>query len=246
MKKYLLIVIVILCMGGVGISGGAAWDGESPRVSDTGAVSLTSNASASTVGPLASSVRNAVPAQLTATAEMRRYLEALSTDADRSRGSVETARFRGNSRRVDYSDTSRENIAALKVAAMSGDDESLVALMALTGDEHDYAEQLLQVLMTNATRGSTLALTTLSDWAATGKGFSKADPEASIVFERLAWLTGNDDQEFDFYPTRAGSGWTAAQCRRAVSTVREMASGRQWFDRANGIDGVHNACLIGL
>ena len=178
--------------------------------------------------------------------EMHRYMDALPSAGDHAAIVDDMVQAGITPYRVDYSDISGENKAALNVAAMLGSEESLVGLMALSRDDPGNVSRLLPTLFVSASKGGRLALLTLSDWAATGKGFPSPDREASIVFEYLAWLADKDDHEYDFYPTLAGTGWTPTECRAAVFAARSIASGRGWFDNAHAINRIHRGCLIGL
>lgn len=129
-------------------------------------------------------------------------------------------------------DGSDENLARIEMHALGGSDDALAAFLLVAAHYPDYKERSHRALYVNAARGSTLALTTLSERATIGYGFAQPDRETSLFFEYLAWSTGqwSHNPDEDAYRPSIASGWTEVECRRATKMGYVVASTNEPFN----------------
>lgn len=124
----------------------------------------------------------------------------------------------------DMMDASPANLAKIEQRAREGSDLALGAFLLMAAGESDYTARSHDILLHNAAHGSALALTTLAQYAASGYGFDRADTEAALFYEFLAWRTGQwmptEDKSL-FVPSLTPS-WTTAQCKRAMMVAQNM------------------------
>lgn len=124
----------------------------------------------------------------------------------------------------DMMDASPANLAKIEQRAREGSDLALGAFLLMAAGEPDYTARSHDILLHNAAHGSALALTTLAQYAASGYGFDRADTEAALFYEFLAWRTGQwmptEDKSL-FVPSLTPS-WSTAQCKRAMMVAQNM------------------------
>lgn len=126
---------------------------------------------------------------------------------------------------LDMNDSSSANLALIEQRALNGSDDALAAFLILATGTLDYRERSHQLLISNAVRGSVLALTTLADRASVGYGFSAPSIATAIFFEYLAWSTGQwhgDGETESFRPSLVGR-WTHHECNFAVKNARHIS-----------------------
>lgn len=133
----------------------------------------------------------------------------------------------------NLADASPDNLALLEREARAGNEDALEAYLLLAAGEADYTQRSHDLLMHVATRGSVLALITLAERASVGHGFTAPSPAAAVLFEYLAWLTGNwtpSAGALTFTPSIARDV-TYTQCVTATDLGNALAARRAIFMR---------------
>ncbi len=156
-------------------------------------------------------------------------LERVKTNQFPRSNSARDTLFSFTANMIDGSD---ENLARIEMHALGGSDDALAAFLIMAAHYPDYKERSQRALYVNAARGSSLALTTLSERASIGYGFAQPDREASLFFEYLAWSTGqwSHNPDEDAYRPSIASGWVEAECRRATALGYALASTNEPFN----------------
>lgn len=133
---------------------------------------------------------------------------------------------------IDMNDASPEAIARVEREAMAGNEDALAAFLTLAAGESNYAQRSQVLLQFVAAKGGVLALTTLAERALSGYGHAAPSPEAAVLYEYLAWATGNwtsRDLALGFSSSFASVSREA--CLKGVDAAAEIVRRREIFQR---------------